>query len=121
MDAIEMLEEQHRDVEDLFEELESADAADKQDLFDELADQLAVHTLIEEMHFYPAVRAKRTSDILDESLEEDKLFPKVRKVLEKKELVALAEDMSVTQENLLDAGQPRERLLPQTPEAASLR
>jgi hemerythrin superfamily protein len=160
MDAIEMLEEQHRDVEDLFEELESADAADKQDLFDELADSLAVHALIEEMHFYPAVRAKRTTDIVLESLEEhtiikrllaemlrldprnesfeaklavlkeqvehhvteeeDNLFPKVRKVLDKKQLMALAEDMSVTQENLLDAGQPRERVRA-IEEAASLR
>jgi hemerythrin superfamily protein len=161
MDAIEMLEEQHRDVEDLFEELESADASDKQDLFDELADQLAVHALIEEMHFYPAVRARRTEEIVLESLEEhltikrllaellrldprnqafearlavlkaevehhvteeeDELFPKVRKVLDKRELVALAEDMGVSQENLLDAGQPRERVWPAVNEAASLR
>jgi hemerythrin superfamily protein len=161
MDAIEMLEEQHRDVEDLFDELETAEAADKQDLFDELADSLAVHALIEEMHFYPAVRARRTDDIRSESLEEhllikrslsellhldprnqlfetrlaalkqqveqhvteeeDDLFPKVRKVLDKKELVALAEDMSVTQENLLDAGQPRTRVRPAVEEAASLR
>jgi len=161
MDAIEMLEEQHRDVEDLFDELESAEAADKQDLFDELADQLAVHAAIEEMHFYPAVRAARTEEILLESLEEhltikrmlrellqldprnedfpakvkvlkeqvehhvkeeeDELFPKVRKVLDRKQLVALAEDMSVTQENLLDAGEPRERVRYQAEEGASLR
>jgi hemerythrin superfamily protein len=161
MDAIEMLEEQHRDVEDLFDELQSAEASDKQDLFDELADSLAVHVLIEEMHFYPAVRARRTEDILLESLEEhilikrtlaallhldprddnfqarlaelkaqveqhvteeeDDLFPKVRRVLDRKQLQALAEDMSVTQENLLDAGQPRMRLRPAVDEAASLR
>jgi hemerythrin superfamily protein len=161
MDAIEMLEEQHRDVEDLFDELESADAADKQDLFDELADSLAVHALIEEMHFYPVVRARRTEDIVLESLEEhlivkrmlaelmrldprnqafdaklaelkqqvqhhvteeeDELFPKVRKILDRMQLVALAEDMSVSQENLLDAGAPRERVRPAVDEAASLR
>ena len=161
MDAIEMLEEQHRDVEDLFDELESAGASDKQDLFDELADQLAVHALIEEMHFYPAVKARRTEDILLESLEEhlsikrlladllqldpsnelfaaklevlkeqvehhvaeeeDDLFPKVRKVLDHKQLVALAEDMSVTQENLLDSGDPRQRVRSEIEEGASLR
>jgi len=53
--------------------------------------------------------------------EEDDLFPKVRKVLDKKQLVALAEEMSVTQENLLDAGQPRERVRSAVQEAASLR
>jgi hemerythrin superfamily protein len=161
MDAIEMLEEQHQDVEDLFDELATADFADRQDLFDELADQLAVHTSIEEIHFYPAVRARRTEDILLESLEEhlsikrlladlmqldprneqfepklqqlkaliedhvkeeeDELFPKARKVLDREELLALAEDMSVTMENLLDAGDPRQRVRYETQEAASLR
>jgi hemerythrin superfamily protein len=160
MDAIEMLEEQHRDVEDLFEELASAEASDKQDLFDEIADQLTVHALIEEQHFYPAVKAKRTEDILLESLEEhlsikrlladllkldpsneifdakievlqeqvehhvqeeeDELFPKARKVLDRKQLVAIAEDMTVTQERLLDAGDPRERVRTETGEAAPL-
>lgn len=147
MDAIEMLEEQHRDVEDLFEELELAASGDRQDVFDEIAIQLSVHAAIEERHFYPAVRARRTEDILLESLEEhatikrlladlvqldpsnelfaprlrelkaevehhvreeeEELFPKVRKVLDRKQLLALAEDMIVTQEKLLDAGDPR--------------
>lgn len=161
MDAIEMLEEQHADVEDLFDELASADASEKQDLFDELADTLVVHAAIEERHFYPAVKAQRTDDILLESLEEhltikrlladliqldprnemfepklrvlkeqvqlhvseeeDVLFPQVRKLLDRKQLVALAEDMSVTQENLLDAGDPRQQVRDQSEEAASLR
>jgi len=42
----------------------------KAQLFEELADKLAVHASIEEHHFYPAVKAKRTEDILLESLEE---------------------------------------------------
>jgi hypothetical protein len=161
MDAIEMLEEQHRDLEDLFEELEAADASDKRDLFDEIADQISVHAVIEERHFYPAVRARRTEDILLESLEEhlsikrlladllqldprnqlfepklkvlkeqiehhvkeeeEELFPKVRKVLDRKQLLALAEDMTVTQEDLLDAGDPRDLVRGQTEQAASLR
>jgi hemerythrin superfamily protein len=161
MDAIEMLEEQHRDIEDLFDELEHAEASDRQDLFDEIADQLVVHAAIEEAHFYPAIRAGRTEDMLVESLEEhltikrlladllqldprneafagkievlkeqvalhvkkeeDDVFPQVRKVLDRKQLVALAEDMSVTQENLLDAGEPRARVRHPAEEAASLR
>jgi iron-sulfur cluster repair protein YtfE (RIC family) len=160
MDAIEMLEEQHRDVEDLFDELAGAEAVDRQDLFDELADQLAVHALIEERYFYPAVKARRTEEILAESLEEhlnikrllgellalepgnqafdakltvlkaeverhvdeeeEDLFPKVRDLLEKKQLVAIAEEMVVMQEELLDAGEPRQRIRGQTAEAPSL-
>lgn len=71
MDAIALLKHQHREVEALFEELESHDeSVDKVAIFKEIADSLAMHASIEEMHFYPAVREKRTEDILLESLEE---------------------------------------------------
>jgi hemerythrin superfamily protein len=71
MDAIQLLESQHREVEDLFEEIEgSNDNDEKTELFEELADKLAVHASIEEHHFYPAVKDRRTKDILLESLEE---------------------------------------------------
>ena len=71
MNAIDLLKSQHREVEKLFAELEKAkDSRQKQKLFGELADSLAGHATIEEHQFYPAVRAKRTEDILLESLEE---------------------------------------------------
>jgi hemerythrin superfamily protein len=70
MDAIEMLEEQHRDVEDLFEEFEQAEAGEKREVFEEIADQLSVHATIEEKHFYPAVKAKKTADMVLEAFEE---------------------------------------------------
>ena len=37
---------------------------------EEIADALAVHATIEERHFYPAVKEKRTEEILFESVEE---------------------------------------------------
>ncbi len=71
MDAIDLLKSQHREVEDLFSKIEkSRDAAKKDQLFTKLADSLAVHATIEEHHFYPAVKEKRTEDILLEALEE---------------------------------------------------
>ena len=71
MDAIALLKSQHREVEKLFSKIESAkDSRVKERLFGELADSLAGHATIEEHQFYPAVRAKRTEDILLESLEE---------------------------------------------------
>ena len=55
----------------LFSRIEkAANAAAKDALFIEIADKLAVHAAIEEHHFYPAVKAKRTEDILLEALEE---------------------------------------------------
>lgn len=70
MDAIEMLTAQHRQVDELFEEIESAKGDEKRMLFIQLADMLAAHSVIEERHFYPMVRAKQTEELLDESLEE---------------------------------------------------
>jgi hemerythrin superfamily protein len=71
MNAIELLESQHREVEKLFSKIEkAATTREKGKLFAQLADDLAMHASIEEHQFYPAVRAKRTEDILLESLEE---------------------------------------------------
>jgi hypothetical protein len=71
MNAIDMLESQHREVEELFEKIEKAKGAGaKERLFVQIADKLAVHAAIEEHHFYPAAKAKQTEDILLESAEE---------------------------------------------------
>jgi hemerythrin superfamily protein len=65
-----MLTEQHRELEASFEAVLAADGATRRALFVRCADVLMSHVLVEERYFYPAVRAKRTEDILLESLEE---------------------------------------------------
>jgi hemerythrin superfamily protein len=71
MNAIEMLKKEHRAVEGLFTKFESAKSADsRRTVFEQIADALAVHATIEEKHFYPAVKAKATEDILLEAVEE---------------------------------------------------
>jgi hemerythrin superfamily protein len=71
MDAIEMLKGEHRAVEELFDEFESAKGTDqKRKVFEQIADALAVHAAIEEKHFYPAVKEKPTEDLVVEATEE---------------------------------------------------
>jgi hemerythrin-like domain-containing protein len=70
MNAIKLLESQHREMEKMFAQIEKAKTGAKKKLFERLADSLAMHAAIEEHQFYSAVRAKRTEDILLESLEE---------------------------------------------------
>lgn len=73
MNAIDLLIEQHDEVDELFEMIEKTDDADKKTgLFVELADKLAAHATIEEKIFYPAVMAAQSSteEILLESVEE---------------------------------------------------
>ena len=71
MDAVDLLESQHREVEALFEQLREAESArERGELFAELADQLAAHTKIEETIFYPKVCDEGTSELLHHSVEE---------------------------------------------------
>ena len=70
MGAIDMLEAQHREVEDLFSDFEEASAGEKRDIFLKIADKLAVHAAIEEKHFYPAAKSRETEDQLMEAVEE---------------------------------------------------
>lgn len=72
MNAIELLDTQHRDVDDLFARLEGGSGTPKarQKLFDDLADMLAIHATIEELHFYPTVKAAKTDEKIEHSLDE---------------------------------------------------
>ncbi len=71
MDAIALLTDQHRKVEKLFSAYEKAQsAAEKRSLFEELADNLAVHTTLEEKVFYPAAYAYGTRGLLEDALRE---------------------------------------------------
>src|SRR5687768_12693556 len=70
MNAIELLESQHREVEKLFEMIEAADGEKKMELLGELADTLAAHATIEEKIFYPRTLAARTEELLREAVEE---------------------------------------------------
>jgi hemerythrin superfamily protein len=160
VDAIALLEEQHREVEKLFAALETAEGVRKRKQFADIADKLAIHATLEERHFYPEVKAKGTEEILLESLEEHlgikrvltdllavdvgdatfdakvkvlreqvehhvgeeerDLFPEVRRLIDEPTLIAIAQLMIATQEELLAEGEPRQAVPPETKHAAEL-
>jgi hypothetical protein len=67
-DAIALLKADHRAVEDLFEKFESTTAPDKQAaIAKQICTELVIHTIIEEEIFYPALKDKIESDMLDEA------------------------------------------------------
>ncbi len=71
MNAIKLLEDQHRELDSLIDELEKSRSMElKKSRFAEVADKIAAHAAIEERLFYPAVMARKTEEILLESLEE---------------------------------------------------
>lgn len=71
MRATELLEQQHREVEEIFDMLQK-DEGDREENLRELASKLAAHMRIEEEIFYPRVREIAEDQIL-ESLEEHTL------------------------------------------------
>lgn len=66
-DVLELLTEQHQQIDALFARIE---AGEGRAAFTELADLLGAHAAAEEKVFYPAVMVKETSDLLHEAVEE---------------------------------------------------
>lgn len=161
MDAIDLLVRQHREMETaLGLVLNAVDSTAANALFVQFADELTLHITSEERIFYPAVKAKRTEDILLESLEEhlslkrlladllalepsdqtfepkfkvlkeqaehhhkeeeEHLFPKVARLLDRSQREGLAREMLELQRRLGKEGEPRELVVNQTDAAAPL-
>ncbi len=67
-DAIALLKEDHRTVEDLFEQFEKASGnGRKQKLAEQICMELSIHAKIEEEIFYPACEGKVEEDLLKEA------------------------------------------------------
>jgi len=72
MDALNLLKQDHRTVEKLFEQFLGAKEADQQQqLCEQICTDLNVHSSLEEQCFYPEIRTvAELGDMVDESLEE---------------------------------------------------
>jgi len=68
-DVLELLASQHAEVDDLFDQLESA-GEDRAAIFQELADRIAAHATAEEKVFYPAAMRDQTTEMLHQAVEE---------------------------------------------------
>ena len=78
MDAFNLLKEDHRKVEELFEQLESAQGQAKMRVFEQIKSELELHTHIEEKVFYPALeKPKQTHDLTLEAYEEHDVVKKL--------------------------------------------
>jgi len=88
-DAIELILEDHRTVDELFDRFEAVtdtvDSAEKRELVSQIVRELSIHASIEEQVFYPAVRERlpQGDEVVHESLDEHQAV---------KELLAAIED-----------------------------
>jgi hemerythrin superfamily protein len=84
MNAITLLKNDHKTVEDLFQRFEKLGpraVKSKQDVVERIIRELSIHAAIEEMFFYPAVR-EAAADMVLESLEEHHIVKWVLSELE---------------------------------------
>jgi iron-sulfur cluster repair protein YtfE (RIC family) len=86
-DVIQLLETDHREVEDLFAKAESTTGAAKQQVVTKIASELTLHAAVEEEVVYPAMREAGLNDIVDEAEQEHGKL---------KDLVAQLEAMDAT-------------------------
>jgi hemerythrin superfamily protein len=67
-DIVELLKQDHREVEQLFEQFEQAKGdGRKQKLAQEICKELTIHAMLEEEIFYPACEGKIEDDMLKEA------------------------------------------------------
>ena len=71
VNAVELLREDHRKVQDLFEEFEGADNRSRQRIAEQALTELEIHAKLEEGLIYPAIREALDEDeVMDQALEE---------------------------------------------------
>jgi hemerythrin superfamily protein len=73
MDVTKMLEADHRQVEELFSQIEAAEGADRQPLLDQLISSLHAHMELEEAVLYPAMESVTGAEAVEEGVVEHDL------------------------------------------------
>ena len=90
-DVIKLLEQDHREVEELFSKAESTTGAARQQVVTKITSALTLHTEVEERFVYPAMRDAGLGDLVSEAEQEH---------AEVKELVAQLETMDATTDDV---------------------
>ena len=70
MGAIDLLSQQHREVEQLLEKVKSSDGAEKIAVLGKIAEAITMHARLEEQHFYPLLQQNGMHEQVEHSLEE---------------------------------------------------
>jgi len=82
MDALELLEGQHREVDRLFLRVEGARKEEQSEVFDTVAELLRQHAYIEQEVFYPGVRHAQTEPWVRDALEDHEVVERLLRDIE---------------------------------------
>ncbi|MFY0525417.1 hemerythrin domain-containing protein [Archangium gephyra] len=70
MSAIELLKQQHREVDGLFQRIKSTTGDERIALLGKVAEALTIHAALEEQYFYPFARQQGVDGLIDESFQD---------------------------------------------------
>jgi hemerythrin superfamily protein len=68
--AIELLKQQHREVDELFQRIKSTTGDERISLLGKVAEALTIHAALEEQFFYPFARQQGVDGLIDESFQD---------------------------------------------------
>jgi hemerythrin superfamily protein len=68
--AIELLRQQHREVDGLFQRIRASTGDEKISLLGQIAEALTIHAALEEHFFYPFAREQGVEGLIDESFQD---------------------------------------------------
>jgi hemerythrin superfamily protein len=68
--AIELLKQQHREVDGLFQRIKVANGDERISLLGQVAEALTIHAALEEHFFYPFAREQGAEGLIDESFQD---------------------------------------------------
>ena len=70
MSAIELLKQQHQEVDGLFQRIKASNGDEKISLLGQIAEALTIHAALEEHFFYPFAREQGVEGLIDESFQD---------------------------------------------------
>ena len=70
MSAIDLLKQQHREVDDLFQRIKASGGDERISLLGKVAEALTIHAALEEQFFYPFAREQGVAGLIDESFQD---------------------------------------------------
>lgn len=116
MSAIELLKQQHREVDELFQRIKASEGDEKILLLGQVAEALTIHAALEEHFFYPFAREQGVEGLIDESFQDHaEVKQLISEILQVKQTDPRLNELCLRLERMVTehVGQEESSLLPQ--------
>jgi hemerythrin superfamily protein len=120
--AIELLKQQHREVDGLFQRLKASNGDEKISLLGQVAEALTIHAALEEHFFYPFAREQGVEGLIDESFQDHaEVKQLISEILQVKQTDPRLDELCLRLERMVTehVGQEEASLLPQVESRAN--